>query len=388
LTAFVVLALLMTPRAHAQFTGKAAATLQFESNSNVFYVNSGFPLPATAGARRADTFLAYGALFDLQYLLGRQQFFATASITRSDYQHDTQLDNEAYKLDAGMKWVLGALLDGKIDILRTRNMVPFYDLTGTQELSLQTEQRETLDVGLKLTPEWRLEGSAYTSKLDEPLPLAPNLSLTDTAGKITVRYLGITRFTGGWYVGYESGSYQGGELGINPDYHQATAGLTTTYLSPRTSFEGQLGYSRRTSALGTDDTSGITGGISLKERLTVKTALTFTLTRAIQNYVFNAGSEIDTSAGVAAEWQATRKLGVTLGYVYDYRDYPGQGNNPVGSERVDIQSSARLEIDYRPREWLSIRPYANVQWRISDFIGGEFNSNIFGINIRVQTPGK
>jgi hypothetical protein len=120
----------------------------------------------------------------------------------------------------------------------------------------------------------------------------------------------------------------------------------------------------------------------------VKSSILFDAGRSIQSYVLTSGSEIDTSLGVTAEWQATYKLGVTLGYKYTYRDYPGQGNNPVGSERVDIQNSARLEIDYRPRKWLSIRPYANLQWRISDFVGGNFNANTFGVAVTAQTSAK
>jgi Putative beta-barrel porin 2 len=388
LPAFAAIALIITPKAHAQVTGKAAATVRLESNSNVFDLNSGAPLPVTGGdAHRGDTFLAYGALFDLEYLLGRQQFFASASTNRFDYQRDTELNHEDYKLDTGMRWTLAQLLDGKIDILRARAMVPFYDLAGTT-LSLQTEQREAADVGLKLTPEWRIEGATYTSKLEEPTPQAPNLSLSETSGKATVRYLGISRFTGGLYVSYESGSYHGGAAGANPNYHQYAGGFATTYQSPRSTFEGQLGYSRRMSATGTDNTSGVTGGISLKERLTPKTSVAVTLSRAIQDYLFNTGSEIDTSVGVTAEWQATYKLGVTLGYTYTYRDYPGQGNDPVGSERVDIQNSATLGLDYRPRQWLSIKPYANLQWRISDYIGGDFNATIFGLYVTILTPGK
>jgi hypothetical protein len=60
----------------------------------------------------------------------------------------------------------------------------------------------------------------------------------------------------------------------------------------------------------------------------------------------------------------------------------------VGSERVDIQSAARLELNYRPREWLSIKPYADLEWRISNYIGGEFNANTFGVLVTIQTTSK
>lgn len=389
LTVFAALALIAVPcKVQAQFTGKAAATGQFESNSNVFDLNTGVPLSTGASdTRRGDTSFAYGARFDLDYLFGRQHFFASAGTTEIDYQRDTQLDHDDYRLDAGLNWTIASLLNGKVEITRSRAMVPFYDLAGTT-LSLQTVQREEAEAGLAVTPEWRIEGQTFTSKLDEPLPQAPDLSLTETSGKITVRYLGLTRLTGGWFVSYDSGSYQGSEGSANPDYRQASTGIVTTYRSPRSTLDGSLGYSRRTSATGTDDTSGVTGNLRLREQLTVKTSVVFELGRDIQNYVLNTGSEIDSTIGVSASWQATYKLGVTLGYKYIYRDYPGQGNNPVGSERVDIQNSATLAIDYRPREWISIKPYANLLWRISNYIGGEYNATVFGLSVTIQTPDR
>jgi hypothetical protein len=395
LTAFAVLASIIAPlEAQAQFSGKAAVTGQFESNSNVFNLDTGIAPPTGAASRRGDSFFAYGARFDLDYLLGRQEFFASAGTTELDYQRYTQLDHDDYRLDAGLNYKIASLLTGKVDITRTRTMVPFYDLTGTTNviatttLSLQTTQREEVEADYAVTPEWRIEGDGYTSKIDEPLPQSPELSLTETSGKITLRYLGLTRLTGGGFAGYDSGTYDGSDASTNPDYHQDTAGITATYRSPRATFDGTVGYSRRTSATGTDDTSGVTGDLKLREQLTYKTSVSFEFGRAIQSYLFNAGSEIDTTLGVSAAWQATYKLGVTLGYKYIYRDYPGQGNDPVGSERVDIQSAVTLNIDYRPREWLSIRPYANLQWRISNFIGGEYQANVFGLYVSVMTFGK
>ena len=368
--------------AHAQFAGKASATGQFESNSNVFNLNSGSPQPGTNDYRRSDTFLAYGAGFDLDYLWGKQELFASASTTKFNYQRFTQLDHDDYRLDTGLNWKAGQLLDGKLDVLRRRTMVPFFDLTGTT-LSLETEQRETAQVGLKVTPEWRIEGSTYTSKLDEPIAQAPNLRVTESSGTATVKYLGIAGVTGGLYAGYMSGSFQGTNNTVNPSYRQTMEGFQASSQSGHSTYDGQIGFSRRTSATGADNTSGVTGEFKLKDQLTPKTDIAVTLGRAINSYVFNAGSEIDTSAGVTVDWQATYKLGVTLGYTYTYRDYPGQGNNPVGSNRIDRQQYATLGVDYRPQRWIIIKPYSNLLVRNSNYIGGDFNSTIIGVYVTI-----
>jgi hypothetical protein len=113
-----------------------------------------------------------------------------------------------------------------------------------------------------------------------------------------------------------------------------------------------------------------------------------TVSRLISSYVSSASSEIDTLAGLGATWQATYKLGVIVGYTFTYRDYPGQGNDPVGSNRIDHQQYATLELEYRPQRWLLIKPYANVQRRGSNYIGGDFNQTIFGVYVVFQTPDK
>jgi hypothetical protein len=386
LVASAAVALIAIPmKAHAQFTGNASATGQFESNSNVFNLDSA--VPGTTAHPQADTFLAYGAAFDLKYLWSKQELYASASTTEFNYQRFTELNHDDYKFETGLKWVLGELLDGKVDVTRTRTMVPFYDLAETT-LSLSTEQRESALVGLKVTPEWRIEGSAYTDTLDEPIPVAPNLQAKESAGTVAAKYLGIVGFTSGMYVGYQSGSFEGTNGTLNPDYHQTMEGLTATYQSSRTTMDGKIGYSRRTSTTGTDNTSGLTGEFKLKDQLTPKTDLEAELGRAINSYLLNTGSEIDTTAGVTANWQTTYKLLVSLGYTYTYRDYPRQGNDPVGSNRIDHQQYATLAVDYRPQRWIIIKPYANLLVRNSDYIGGKFNSTIIGVYVTVLTPKK
>jgi hypothetical protein len=384
-------ALALPIRARAQFTGKASATSQFESNSNVFDLASGVAPPGGNDSRRGDTFFAYGAELDGNYSLGRQELYATASTREYDYQRYTDLNHDDYRLDAGLNWKLGELLDGKFDVARSHSMVPFYDLSGSAPtLSLVTEQKETAQFGVLLTSSWKVEASAYTSKSDQPVPEAPNLQLTQNSGTAAIEYLGITGLTSGLTAGYLSGDYSSATAATastNPSFSQSTAGLLAKYKLSRVTVEGEIGYSRRVSDTGTDNTSGVTGLLDFTDQLTPKTSFTAKIDRTINSYLLNAGSEIDTEAGASFNWQATYKLGVSPGYTFTYRNFPGQGNNPVGSDRVDIQEIATLNIDYRPQRWLLIRPYANVQTRRSTFIGGHYSSDIFGVSVTVTPYG-
>ena len=379
--------------AFAQFNGKAAATAQYQSDSNVFDLNSGFGTPSLANGR-SDTYYAYGAQFDSKYNWSRQEFYANASASRYEYKRFTDLDHLGYIFNGGLRWILGPLLDGRLDVMRTRNMVPFYNLAGNVSglspltLSILTEQRETAEIGMPLTTVWRLEGSGFMSKMTQPVVGAPDLQLNQKSGTAALKYLGITGLTSGLSATYLKGDYEGSTTQLNPSYNQITVGLLAKYKRARTTFDGQLGYSRRQSANAFDNTSGFTGLVDFTDQITARTSITLKADRLINNYVLNAGSEIDTDLGGNLVWQATYKSAFTVGYTFSYRDFPGQGNNPVGSRRVDIQEYATFGINYQPRQWLLIKPYYNAQTRRSTLVGGHFSSTIWGVNLVLQTPSK
>lgn len=384
----------MPLHAFAQFNGKAAVTAQYQSDSNVFDLNSGFGAPSLGDRPRSDTYYAYGAQFDGKYDLSRQEFYALASASRYEYQRFTDLDHIGYNFDGGLRWKLGQPLDGRIDVTRTRNMVPFYNLSGNLSgvsaltLSILTEQRETAEIGLRLASLWKLEASGYTSKINQPIAGAPDLELHQDSGTAAINYLGVTGLTSGLSATYLKGDYEGSTSQLNPSFNQVTVGLLAKYKRTRTTFDGQLGYSRRQSANAFDNTSGFTGLVDFTDQLTARTSITLKADRLINSYVLNSGSEIDTDLGGNLLWQATYKSAFTVGYTFSYRDFPGQGNNPVGSRRVDIQEYVNFGINYQPRKWLLIKPYYNVQTRRSTFVGGHFSSTIWGVNLVLSSPDK
>jgi hypothetical protein len=384
----VGLATLILPiRAHAQFTGRASATTQFESNSNVFALDAGSAQPGTNDFRRSDTDYSYGAELDGSYKWSRQQLYAVASTTEYDYQHFTQLDHDDYKFDLGLNWALGRLWDGKLDATRTRNMVPFLDLSGESvlALSLATEQRETAQIGLRLSSDWKLEGVAFTSQTDEPIPGSPNLQLTQNSGSLSLQYLGIGHLTTGLTVNYLGANYDGSANGFDGSYRQSTIEYVADYKHNRMTFEGEVGYSRRSSDLVSNNESGFTGLIDFKEQLTPKTSFTVKLDRLINNYILTSSSEIDTDAGFGVNWQSTYKLGFSLDYTFTYRAYAAQPPSPPGTYRVDYQQYGTFGLQYLVTRWLLIKPYANVLTRRSNFAFHNFDADIFGVSITVQT---
>ncbi len=382
--------------AFAQFSGEASGFGRFESNSNVFAAPSG-------GVRVSDQDYAYGADLIGRYQLGRQEVHASFEAEEDGYLRNTQLNHNSYTFDVGLNWKLGSKLDGALDVTRTHTMVPFYDLTGAgvnlqtppTALSVATTQTETANIGYLFYSTWRVTASGSNIKTDQPIPNAPNLELTQNSGATSIEYTSLSGLTSGFQAGYTSGNYNSTTAvaldgtntptTTNPSFSQETAGFLTNYKFKRTSFDGQLGYSRRNSSATANETSGVTGLLAFTDQLTPKTSLILQGDRVINSYLLNAGSEIDTDATAGVTWQATYKVSLYGAYTYTYRQFPGQGNNPPGSERIDAQQVANFALTYDPQPWLSIRTYANLTLRNTNFVGGHFEQNVVGITVTV-TP--
>jgi hypothetical protein len=392
--------LLLPGTAFAQLTAKLSATGEYQYDTNVFDVQTGFPIPGTNDYHYSDSYYAYGAALGLNEQISQQNLYLNATGTEFTYDHFTELTHDEYNFNGGWNWKIGRNLDGTFEVLRTRSMVAFTEVTQL-ELAIDTEQREQANIGFQFLPRWRIEANGYTRKLLEPLPGQPNLQLTESNGGAALKYLGTAGLTSGLSADFTHGNYSGTNGRFNPAYDQKTVALVATYqpsapsgpLAPnsdvptgpagRSTFDGAVGYSKRTSPTGFNSVSGLTGHLDYTNQLTGKTSAQVDLDRTINSYLTNSGSEIDTSAGVKALWQATYKIGVAAGYTWTYRYLPGQGY-VSGTDRGDHLQYASLTIDYEALPWLAIKPYANIQTRNSNYYGGNFNATVYGVSFTVQ----
>ena len=363
----------------------ASGVARYEYNSNVFDLQNGFPVPGTTNDfRRSDELYTYGALLDAAYLWDQQKLFGTFTANQFEYDHFTELDHLEYTADGGLNWKLGSNLDGTLEALRDRTMVAFTNVNNAQFV-LQTEQRENAKVGVEFIPDWRLEGSGYYRTVDQNYLDAGGLDLTESQGQVAMRYLGLAGLTAGLSFAYTDGRYTGAGAGFNPNYEQSSISVVSTYApTGRSTFKGALGYSDRRSAEADNSISGVTGELDYDNQITGKTSTHLQISRLINSYISNTSSEIDSMANASVRWQTTYRLGVAAGYTYTYRDLPGQGNAPLGGNRIDHLQYATLNVDFDPFRWLILKPYANYQIRTSNFVSGNFNATVVGLNFTVQ----
>ena len=358
----------------------ASATSRYEYNSNVFDLQSGFPVPGTSDFQNSDALYTYGAAVDLNYLFDRQQLFVTLSDNEFRYDRFTELNHNEYVLDGGLNWKLGNLLTGTIEAQRNRTMIAFTNVDNS-EFGLQTEQRESGKIDFAFLPDWRVEGRGAYRTDDQLFLDLPSVYLDESTGSLELDYVGRAGLTAGLSGGYTIGNYTGATAALNPSYRQTTVAVTGVFEpTGRSKINAVLGYSDRKSTSELNTISGFTGEFDYKNQLTGKTSLQATISRNIVSYVAGLGSEIDTTALGSVHWQATYKLGVIAGYSWTNRDLPGQGNAPIGSNRDDHLQYASINLDYEVLHWLSIKPYINFQMRKSDYIGANFNASVVGVS--------
>jgi hypothetical protein len=353
------------------------ADFQFQESSNVFDLSPGVLAPTGNGdTTRGDSFEAYGAGLDTTYTVSRQTFSIDLDARQFHYNHFTELNHDDYRLTANWDWKLLSIFDGTISASRGREMVAFSNFIGTQ-LSLQTDQNEHASLNIRLTPVWRLETGGTSSRSDSPRPGLPDLSLQEDTVQAALKYLGQAHFSLGVGESYSTGTYEGATDNTTSNYHQLAGQFLLSYTSPRSAVNLNLGYTSRESTDAADQSSGFTGIMSYLYNLTPKTNIKLDLSRNINSYITNAGSEIDNLATVHLNWQATHKIQVQLNYSYDYAELPHQGFDDA--ERLDHYRIAELDIDYHISRLFEVRPYARYESRSSNTFGDEYGASVYGI---------
>jgi Putative beta-barrel porin 2 len=379
-------ALLFAPGiALAQLKYTTQANVQYEDNSNVFDLAPGVAPPtAQHTTERGDEFVAYGAGATVNYTLSQQIF--SLQIAGSEYQYNrfTELNHDDYKLGADWEWKIGPLFDGSIAVNRDRQMVAFSDFIGTQ-LLLQTDQNEHLIANFHVSPDWVIQGSGTSSRSDSPRPGLPNLSLMEDSEGAALKYGGVAGLQFGLSATYANGTYAGGDTALDPNYHQTAEQVVATYtISPQSTLDFALGESDRSSINGIDNLSGVTGHLSLNRALTGKTSIKLLISRAINSYITNSGSEIDTTGSLSVNYEATRKISIKASYNYTYSDLPNQGL--MGADRIDHFQTSEVTIDYQVTRWFEMQPYARFQTRTSDLPGAQYSANVYGVRAHVNWP--
>jgi Putative beta-barrel porin 2 len=358
----------------------------YEYNSNIAAVAPGDPANVLQGDPQQDDRIKHGVVgLNTRYGWSRQVLTLRAEGRRYAYDHLSRLDHDESLLSADLDWQLASALDGKLIASREHRMA---DLKArlSSDLVLETERVAGGTFNIHIGPDWRLETGARRRDLDSPQPGYPDYGLRETTGDLALRYLGPASWTFGLAGEGVSGDYHGGTQA--PSYRQTSVEGTASYGGGEpTLLKASLGHTRRSDpAVNTADLSATTGLLSYARKLTGKTSVLASYQRAVNSYVINASSEVDSIVTLKADWEATRKLSVVLGYTHTGSTFTGEYVPATSIPRSDQYAATGLDIGYAITRWVTISPYGLYQTRTSNNSFYQYNGAVVGIRVRVQRP--
>ena len=370
--------------ARAQLNLQPYATGTYEYNSNIAAVAPGDPAGVLAGdPHRDDRIKRAAAGVTAKYQWSQQVLSASAEGRHYAYDHFSRLDHDEYLLSAKLDWKLATSVDGKVDVSRERRMA---DLKArlTSALVLETESDAAGSVNFHIGPDWRLETGAKRRDLDSPQPGFPGYGLRETTGDAAIKYAGPADWTFGVASERVTGDYHGGALA--PSYRQTSYDGTASYgTGEPTLLKAAIGYTKRENpALNAAGISATTGLVSYGRKLTGKTSVSLGYQRAVNSYVIAAASEVDSTVTLKADWEATTKISVLLGYTKTGSSFTGETVPFSNVARSDQYQATNLDINYAIRRWLSIGSYAMYQTRSSNITFFGYNGAVVGVQVKLQ----
>ena len=372
--------------AQAQLAVQPYASGDYEYNSNIAAVAPGDPANVLQGDAHRDDQIKVGAAgATVKYQWSQQILSAAAEGRRYSYSHFARLDHDEFLVSAKLDWKLATAVDGKFGVSREQRMA---DLKArlSSALVLETERDADASVNFHIGPDWRVETGAKQRDLDSPQPGFPTYGLKETTGDAALKFAGPAAWTFGIAAERIKGDYRGGTLA--PSYRQTSFDGTASYgTGEPTLLKAAVGYTRRENpAVNAADITATTGLLSYARKLTGKTSVFLSYERAVNSYVITAASEVDSIVTLKADWEATTKISVLLGYTRTGSSFTGETVPFTNQARADQYQATDLNINYAMRRWLSIGPYAMYQTRTSNISFFQYNGAVVGVRLRIQRP--
>lgn len=372
-------------------------TVSVSHNSNVFARDPADPpYPQTGNTQFGDTLEKYLAGLTGRFSWGLETLQLTAEGSRYDFDHFTALDHYESRLLGVFNWQLGHVIDGSIDVAQTRTMAGLAD-TLSDQLEIQTDRTARATARMLLSPLWRIDVQPSWHSLDLPLESYPKFGYHESGVAAGINYLGISKLTFGLRGQFLDGSYH--DIVGATRYHQFLSALTAEYaVSGLSSFEGNLGLTRRNSSLinpaeageaggeggQVGRTSDLTGSLAYRRALSVKTAVTLRVYRQVQSYAVGANPEVGTGVQAGIKWDPDVKFSLLLSYKLEKDLIEGDLQIANFVNRTDHLRGGQFEVRYAATRWLTLRPYVSYDNRTSNYQQANYSSTIIGLDVTAQ----
>jgi exopolysaccharide biosynthesis operon protein EpsL len=259
-------------------------------DSNIFRLADDANTQALLGtSERSDTVRRLGAGVRADIPISLQHLSLEASVEDNDFERFDQLDYVGHRLSGVWRWQVGSQLRGDVGA-QTRKTLGGYGDVQDNARNLVTENRAFASAGYMLTPRWRVRGGLHIGRIEHDNPARAAQESRTTTTTLGVDYVTPAASSVGAQVRFTNGEAPSrqivGATPVNNDYDQVQTSLVARWLlTPKTSVDGRLGYTRRThDQLPGRDFKGATGRIGMDWAATPKTHLNAAAWREVQPF--------------------------------------------------------------------------------------------------------
>ncbi|MDR7193737.1 hypothetical protein [Luteimonas terrae] len=378
---------LMPVTAFAQSAFSPFAAVSVEHDSNVFGFADREEAERIAGdPALSDTIRRAIVGADLQHTFGQQTLRVGVQGGRNDFQRFGQLDHTHHRVSAALDWRLGPRVDGLLDWRRERRMAALAE-RDSDALAMENERVATAALNLDIGADWRLENTVLSRELASPLVGLPRFTLQEDSFSTELRHSGRGLFNVGVRAEYLDGRFTGTFLGEEP-FDQITVEAVANYAASGLSqLNARLGHSRRRDRRNAgNDTSAVTGLVSVERTISGITSVDLALFRQINSFSYGPESVIESGVRSSLRWQPTPKTGLQAGLEWSRNSFQdGPQNDQTGAPaRIDRQRTAFVRVQYAPLPWLGLHPYVLASDRSSNDRAQRYDKYVVGLEVRIR----
>ena len=337
-----------------------------------------------------------GLVFDKTY--SRQRIALIAKLSKTSFDHFTQLDYDGKDLQGTWYWQLGNHLEGKAGASYQQVLAPYTDFLSS-ERNLRKTRTEFAEGTWRFHAAWQARAGYQRDKYEYDLSSQRFNNRTEDAYELELDYLARSDSTVGLVARRVEGEYpyprQVGPFSFNDNFTQDELKLRVKWIaSGATTIEGLAGHTRRKQpSFGAGTTSGLAGRVKATwqphGKLTWNAAVWrdfAPLESTVVSYTLNKGA----SAGV--QWDASAKIKVNADLIGERRNYnprDGAGTTAQFANSGDLRDSIRtgtLRATWSPRPTVQVVAGLAHQARSGSVTLGtaSFKSNSMTLSATVQ----
>ena len=350
------------------------ATAGVERDDNVF---------RTGGAKVSDEIGMFGVGVKADRRVGLQRFVADVEANRYAYNDLDNLNYTTLNYSAAWYWKLGNLLDGVASADRRQ----FRDITdsigGAGQVSRRTERTELLEGGYRFGAAWRALAGVRNQETRSNDPRSFDANTEVRSAHVGASYDFASGNTVAARVRRGDGEYS---AAVGRDFEDSEVEGTVRWaLTPKTTFDGRLGFLEREHA-GTPGRNfdGLVGHGTVSWEITAKTALRAGYVRDLGSYlVGTSGHIVSDRFFIAPVWRPTAQIGVNLRYERDARRWEDTGPASIDAGREDTFNIMSAGVDWEPRRAVTVSGTVRHERRNSSLPALSYRANVVGVAVKL-----